>query len=664
MKSKLSIAIKIFIFLIIALLIGVGVLVYQVKKELPSSEVIENYQPISPSVIYDINGNQLDVITLENREPVHINEVPLHVQNAFLAIEDRKFRTHHGFDFMRLGRAVLSNITGSAKEGGSSITQQLAKNAFLSPERSFDRKLKEAVLAIEIERKYTKDEILENYLNTIYFGNGSYGIKNAARKYFDKDTKDLTIAEAAILASIPKSPTKYSPVKNYDNAIERQKIVLSQMYKYKFITEAQYEEAQNQKIVLSKNSGITDDVNEDERISISNNAPEFTSIAISEAKRILKIDDSDQKALFDGYKIYTTVDLDMQRAAYKAFHNNYNLKRRESLNGALISMDPNTGFVKAMVGGKNYKKGDFNRALVSTRQPGSSFKPFIYLAAIQKGIPMNTVIEDSPFTTPGWSPNNFDRKFRGSMSLLKAVEISNNVVPVKLLQLIGIDSVEKIWRDVGVEGGDFPKDLTLALGSITTNPISMAKGYAAIANGGYRVKPLFIYKIENKYGEVVYDAKKEQEKVKVFQPEDVALLTYMLESAVKFGTGQSAKVFKNGQLIPEAGKTGTTSDYGSAWFTGYTPTLVTIVYVGNDNNKSMGGGMTGGAAAAPIWKNYMQSVVNLEGFEVGNFAFIDDYLKSKDLSIKDIDLKTGLLDTDNVDKRSALFKIRTEPIES
>ena len=664
MKSKLSIAIKIFIFLIIELLIGVGVLVYQVKKELPSSEVIENYQPISPSVIYDINGNQLDVITLENREPVHINEVPLHVQNAFLAIEDRKFRTHHGFDFMRLGRAVLSNITGSAKEGGSSITQQLAKNAFLSPERSFDRKLKEAVLAIEIERKYTKDEILENYLNTIYFGNGSYGIKNAARKYFDKDTKDLTIAEAAILASIPKSPTKYSPVKNYDNAIERQKIVLSQMYKYKFITEAQYEEAQNQKIVLSKNSGITDDVNEDERISISNNAPEFTSIAISEAKRILKIDDSDQKALFDGYKIYTTVDLDMQRAAYKAFHNNYNLKRRESLNGALISMDPNTGFVKAMVGGKNYKKGDFNRALVSTRQPGSSFKPFIYLAAIQKGIPMNTVIEDSPFTTPGWSPNNFDRKFRGSMSLLKAVEISNNVVPVKLLQLIGIDSVEKIWRDVGVEGGDFPKDLTLALGSITTNPISMAKGYAAIANGGYRVKPLFIYKIENKYGEVVYDAKKEQEKVKVFQPEDVALLTYMLESAVKFGTGQSAKVFKNGQLIPEAGKTGTTSDYGSAWFTGYTPTLVTIVYVGNDNNKSMGGGMTGGAAAAPIWKNYMQSVVNLEGFEVGNFAFIDDYLKSKDLSIKDIDLKTGLLDTDNVDKRSALFKIGTEPIES
>ena len=663
MKSKLSIAIKIFIFLIIALLIAVGVLVYQVKKELPNSEVIENYQPISPTVIYDINGNQLDIITLENRAPVHISEVPMDVQNAFLAIEDRKFRTHHGFDFMRLGKAVLSNVTGSAKEGGSSITQQLAKNAFLSPERSFDRKLKEALLAIEIERRYTKDEILENYLNTIYFGNGSYGIKNAARKYFDKEPKDLTIAEAAILASIPKSPTKYSPTKNMKNAIERQQVVLAQMYKYKFITEAQYEEALNQKIVLSKNSDLNADLNEDEQISVSNNAPEFTSIAISEAKRILKINESDQKALFDGYKIYTTVDLDMQRAAYKAFHNNYNLKRREKLNGALISMDPNTGFVKAMVGGKNYRKGDFNRAISSTRQPGSSYKPFIYLAAIQQNIPMNTVIEDSPFTTPGWSPNNYDRKFRGGMSLLKAIEISNNVVPVKLLQQIGIDKVEKIWRDAGIEGGDFPRDLTLALGSITTNPLNMAKAYSAIANGGYRVKPIFIYKIENKYGEVIYDAKKEQEKVKIYEPEDVALITFMLESAVKYGTGQSAKVFKNGQLIPEAGKTGTTSDYGSAWFTGYTPTLVTIVYVGNDDNKSMGGGMTGGAAAAPIWKNYMQTVVNLEGFEVGNFAFIDDYIKSKDLSMRDIDLKTGLLDTDNMDKRTALFKVGTEPVE-
>lgn len=664
MKSKLSIVIKIFIFLITALFIGVGVLVYQVKKELPSSEVIENYQPISPSVIYDINGNQLDIITLENRAPVHIGEVPIHVQNAFLAIEDRKFRTHHGFDFMRLGRAVLSNLTGSAREGGSSITQQLVKNAFLSPERSFDRKIKEALLAIEIERKYTKDEILENYLNTIYFGNGSYGIRNASRKYFEKEPKDLTIAEAAILASIPKSPTKYSPTKNFENAIERQKVVLSQMYKYKFITEAQYEEALNQKIVLSKDSSLNDNLNEDEQITVSNNAPEFTSMAISEAKRILNINESDQKALFDGYKIYTTMDLDMQRAAYRAFHNNYNLKRRAKLNGALLSIDPHTGFVKAMVGGKDYKKGDFNRALHSRRQPGSSYKPFIYLAAMQKDIPMNSVIEDSPFTTPGWSPNNFDRKFRGSMSLLKAVEISNNVVPVKLLRQIGIDSVEKIWRDSGVEGGDFPRDLTLALGSITTNPLDMAKAYSAIANGGYRVKPLFIYKIENKYGEVIYDAKKEQEKVKIFEPEDVALLTYMLESAVKFGTGQSAKVFKDGKLIPEAGKTGTTSDYGSAWFTGYTPTLVTIVYVGNDDNKSMGGGMTGGAAAAPIWKNYMQAVVNLEGFEVGNFAFIDDYLKSNDLSLKDIDLKTGLLNTDNVDKRTALFKIGTEPIES
>ena len=651
-RTLLSFFLKLFGGLVLA---GIGFFAYMIftlRGETPT-ELIESYSPISPSIIYDMNGNQLDTITVENRDPISIKDVPLNVQNAFLAIEDRKFRTHYGFDLVRTGRAMFLTLTGKRREGGSTITQQLAKNAFLTPERTVVRKMKEAILALEIERKYTKDEILENYLNTIYFGRGAYGIKNAALKYFNKEPKDLTIAQAAVLASLPKSPSKYSKI---ENAKKRQEIVLTQMRNFGFINEQQYEQAKSEEIAFvntdSKNK------NEEEQISTSNIAPEFTTIVLSEVKKILKVDEDDHNFLFDGYKIYATVDLDMQRAAYKAFSSNYNLKRREKLNGALFSIDPSNGYVKAMVGGKNYKKGEFNRALSALRQPGSSFKPLVYLAALQKGMEMSSVMEDSPLTTPGWSPKNYDGKFRDSMTLLKAIEI----IPVKLLQYVGVDSVEKVWRDAGVVGGDFPKDLTLALGSISTKPIDMALFYAALANGGYQVTPQYIYKIENKYGEVIYEAK--PKKKQIFKSEDVALLTYMLESAVNYGTGQSAKVFKNGNLIPMAGKTGTTSDYISAWFTGYTPTLATVVYVGYDDNKSMGGGMTGGAAAAPIWKTYMQSVVNIQNYNVGTFEFIDDYIKRRDLSLREIDLKIGLLDTDGVDKRTALFKAGTEPIES
>ena len=643
----------------VGILIGasfLGYMIYTLKQETPT-ELIESYSPLSSSIIYDINGNQLDTISVENRDPISIDDIPLDVQNAFLAIEDRKFRNHHGFDYTRLAKAFFLVITGKGREGGSTITQQLAKNAFLSPERTINRKIKEALLAIEIERKYTKNEILENYLNTIYFGQGAYGIKNASIKYFNKQPKDLSIAQAAILASLPKSPTKYSKI---ENAITRQRIVLQQMKTYKFITEEQYEKAIDEKITFV--NGNIKNNNEEEQISTSNIAPEFTTIVLNEVKKILKIEEGDQKFLFDGYKIYSTVDLNMQRAAYKAFNSNYNLRNRKSLNGALYSIDPSNGFVKAMVGGKNYKKGEFNGATSALRQPGSSFKPLIYLAAIQKYMGMNTVIEDSPLTNSSWSPKNYDGKYRDSMTLAKALEISNNIVPVKLLQRIGIEPVEKIWRESGVIGGDFPKDLTLALGSITTKPIDMALFYAALANGGYKVNPQYIYKIENKFGEIIYEAK--PEKNKIFESEDVAILTYMLQNAVNYGTGQSAKVFKNGKLIPMAGKTGTTSDYVSAWFTGYTPTLATVVYVGNDDNKPMGGGMTGGAAAAPIWKTYMQSVVNIENYNIGTFEFIDDYIKRKDLTQREIDLTIGLLDIDGVNKRTALFKAGTEPIET
>ena len=653
--NLLSFFLKIFMFLFI-IVIGTGAyLVYTVSKETPV-DLIDGYAPVSPSVIYDINGNQIDTIMVQNRSPIGIGEIPEHVQNAFLAIEDRKFRTHYGFDFIRTARAAFLTLTKTRREGGSTITQQLAKNAFLSPEQTMSRKIKEAILAVEIERKYTKDEILENYLNTIYFGQGAYGIKNAAIKYFNKQPKQLTIAQAAILASLPKSPTKYSKL---ENALERQKLVLHQMRNFGFISDAEYSQAIREKITFV--NGNIKSRNEEEQISTSNVAPEFTTIVLSEVRKILKIPEEDQKFLFDGYKIYATVDLDLQRAAYTAFNSNYNLKSRANLNGALFSIDPSNGFVKAMVGGKNYKKGNFNRAMSSLRQPGSSFKPVVYLAALQKKMTMSSVMEDSPVKIGNWKPKNYDGVFRDSMTLAKALEISNNIIPIKLLQYVGIGAAEKIWRDAGIVGGDFPKNYTLALGSISTKPSDMAMFYAALANGGYQVKPQYIYKIENKFGEIVYEAKPKMKKI--YDSKDVAILTYMLENAVNYGTGQPAKVMKDGKLIPMAGKTGTTSDYVSAWFTGYTPTLATVVYVGNDDNKSMGPGMTGGAAAAPIWKNYMQAVVDLPNYNVGVFEFIDDYITRKDLTTREIDLQVGLLDRDGVNKRTALFKAGTEPIE-
>ena len=630
--------------------------VYEVKKQYPV-EMLENYEPLKPSVIYDINGKQIDVLAIENRDPIAITEVPKVVQNAFIAVEDKRFRKHHGIDLIRSTKALILNVTKTGRQGGSTITQQLVKNAFLTSERTFKRKITEAILAIEMERIYTKDEILEYYLNTINFGRGAYGIKNGSLKYFGVLPKDLTIAQAAILASIPKSPSKYSQLKN---ALDRQKIVLESMYTGGFITKDEYNKALKEKITFITPKEM-EKRSETQEISNSNVSPEVTTVVLNEMKKILHIDDDDIKSLFNGYKIYSTVDIDMQKAAYKAFEANANLKKRANLQGALISMDTTNGFVKAMVGGKNYVKGDFNRAIYAKRQPGSSFKPVAYLAALQKGIPMNTVLEDSPTMFGKWSPKNYDLKYRSNMTMLKALEVSNNVAAVKVLDLAGIDNAKKVWLDSGVTSEHFPNDLTLALGSITTTPLDMLRFYSALSNGGYKVEPQFIYKIENRYGEVIYEA--DTKKTKIYEPEDVALITFMLQQVIEHGTGQSAKLYKNGKLIPVAGKTGTTSDYVSAWFTGYTPTLATVVYVGNDDNKTMGKGMSGSAAAIPLWKNYMQAVINLPSYNVGNFDYIINGMLQGKLEQYNIDLLNGMLDVDGVNVSTALFKAGSAPLE-
>lgn len=658
MKKIIKYGFRLLLILFIGLALFVTYVVIEVKRAYPK-ELLENYEPLKPSVIYDINGNQIDVLAVENRDPIKISEIPERVQNAFIAVEDKRFRKHGGLDYLRLTKAVILNVTHTGREGGSTITQQLVKTAFLTPERSLKRKIIEAVLTLEMEKIYTKDEILENYLNTINFGKGAYGIKNASLRYFGVLPKDLTIAQAAILAGIPKSPSKYS---KFENAIERQKIVLKTMYNGKFITKEEYEKAKNEKISFATNKDL-EKKSEAQEISNSNVSPEITTVILSELKRILNIDENDEnttKSLFNGYKIYSTIDINMQKAAYKAFETSAVLKK-DKLQAALISIDPSNGFVKAIVGGKNYVKGDFNRAINARRQPGSAFKPIVYLAALQKNIPMNIVLEDSPSRFAKWSPRNYDGKYRSNITMLKALEVSNNIASVKVLEAAGIPKVKEVWEASGIQSKDFPNDLTLALGSITTTPLDMARIYAAFANGGYKVTPQFIYKVENKDGEIIYEAKTNKEKI--YEPEDVALITHLMQQVINNGTGKSAVVYKNGVQIPMAGKTGTTSDYVSAWFTGYTPTLATVVYVGYDDNKSMGRGMSGSSTAIPIWKNYMQTVANLSTYDPGNFQFITDALASKKLIQITIDNLNGFIDDDGINADRALFKAGTEPVE-
>ena len=511
-----------------------------------------------------------------------------------------------------------------------------------------------------MEKIYTKDEILENYLNTINFGKGAYGIKNASLRYFGVLPKDLTIAQAALLAGIPKSPQKYSKL---EYGIKRQKIVLLSMLNADVITKEEYEVAKNEKISFVTNEEL-ENRPEAQEISNSNVSPEVTTIILSELKKILQLDNEDEdatKSLFNGYKIYSTVDINMQKAAYKAFETSAGLKK-DKLQAALISIDPSNGFVKAIVGGKNYVKGDFNRAINAKRQPGSAFKPIVYMAALQNNIPMNLVVEDSPVKYGKWSPRNYDGKYRGNITMLKALEISNNIGAVKILDLVGIDKVKEVWElSRGQKSENFPKDLTLALGSITVTPLDMARMYASFANGGYRIVPQFIYKVENKDGEVIYEASNVKEKI--YEPEDVALITHLMQQVINNGTGKSAVVYKNGVPIPMAGKTGTTNEYISAWFTGYTPTLATVVYVGYDDNKSMGRGMSGSSVAIPIWKNYMQTVANLSTYDPSNFDFITDSLASGKLVQRTIDNVNGFIDDDGLNADRALFKAGTEPVE-
>lgn len=647
MKKLLIILLKLIAVLFVVGALGVFAIIIKYRLELPNIQsMVEDYKPQMATTIYDKNNNVVDVLEAESRDAVKLEDVSPYVKEAFLAIEDKKFYSHHGLHFKGIIRAVLTNfLKGKATQGGSSITQQLAKNAFLTPERTFSRKVKEAILTYQIERTYTKDEILERYLNEIYFGSGSYGIKNAADQYFRKDPKDLNIAEAALLAGIPNRPTKYDPNRSLENALHRQQIILKEMFEDRRITKEEYEEALAYKFELENEENVKNvpkntSIIYNRRPKKAYNNPELTTIVENYLAEIY----DDEQIYSSGLKIYTTIDLDYQKVARDTF-NAYPYFKNKEINGAMVTLDPFTGGIVSIVGGKNFKAGNFDRATMARRQLGSSFKPFVYLKALEEGYePYSVVVND--FVAYGkWAPKNFDGRYTFNSTLVNSLNLSLNIPAVKLMDAVTVDAFKEEMTDK-LKLTSEVQNLTTALGSVDSTPVNTAANFSIFVNGGYIVKPNIIREIRDNQDILIYVA--DIEKVKAFDSVDVSVITAMLKSVVSNGTATKARVVdKSGRPIQQGGKTGTTSEHRTAWFVGITPEYVTVCYIGRDDNKPMYGKMTGGSAVAPMWARYYQTLINKGLYTPGKFEFLENYLETGDLVKQNIDIYTGLLDGPN-----------------
>ena len=626
MKKLLVILLKLIAVLFVVGALGVFAIIIKYRLELPNIQsMVEDYKPQMATTIYDKNNNVVDVLEAESRDAVKLEDVSPYVKEAFLAIEDKKFYSHHGLHFKGIIRAVLTNfLKGKATQGGSSITQQLAKNAFLTPERTFARKVKEAILTYQIERTYTKDEILERYLNEIYFGSGSYGIKNAADQYFRKDPKDLNIAEAALLAGIPNRPTKYDPNRSLENALHRQQIILKEMFEDGRITKEEYEEALAYKFELENEENVKNvpkntSIIYNRRPKKAYNNPELTTIVENYLAEIY----DDEQIYSSGLKIYTTIDLDYQKVARDTF-NAYPYFKNKEINGAMVTLDPFTGGIVSIVGGKNFKAGNFDRATMARRQLGSSFKPFVYLKALEEGYePYSVVVND--FVAYGkWAPKNFDGRYTFNSTLVNSLNLSLNIPAVKLMDAVTVDAFKEEMTDK-LKLTSEVQNLTTALGSVDSTPVNTAANFSIFVNGGYIVKPNIIREIRDNQDILIYVA--DIEKVKAFDSVDVSVITAMLKSVVSNGTATKARVVdKSGRPIQQGGKTGTTSEHRTAWFVGITPEYVTVCYIGRDDNKPMYGKMTGGSAVAPMWARYYQTLINKGLYTPGKFEFLENYL--------------------------------------
>jgi penicillin-binding protein 1A len=646
MNKKKSIILPLFLLLTAVLVGGIAGFVIFSVWDLPEVNMLEQYKPSITSRVYSESNKLLAEFFTENRTPVALSDVPETLIKALIATEDTRFYSHHGLDFHGIARAFYRNIKAKKViEGGSSLTQQLAKVLFLTPERSYTRKFKEMALALRIEQRYTKSEILSLYLNQIYFGNGAYGIEAAARIYFGKSAKSLDIAECALLAGLPRSPLRYSPFKSPQNALSRRAYVLNRMVGMQVISKAQADDAKKTPLPVQPNTRA------------GGQAPYFVEYVRQ------KVEERFGSGILysGGLNIYTTLDDLLQAEAEQAVRTG--LAKIEARGGkkkkgssppvqaALICIEPATGQVKAMVGGRDYAESQFNRAWQALRQPGSAFKPVIYAAALDRGFSAADLLDDSPLTVAmdrkkNWSPENFSRTYHGPVTLRKALAQSLNVPTVRLLEKIGIQETIEYAGKFGIR--NLTPYLSLALGSSDMTLYELALVYSVFANHGVRIGPVSIRSITDSAGQVIYtnEALPEQ----LMKQETAFLVTNLLKGVIEHGTAWKARELSR----PAAGKTGTTNNYRDAWFVGYTPSLLAGVWVGYDDHRSIGTKETGAKAALPIWIDFMKNAhANIDP---------EDFSAPEGVIFRNIDPHSGLLSTETCKQsiREA-FVAGTEP---
>jgi penicillin-binding protein 1A len=561
-------------------------------RNLPDVRQLRNFSPSETTYIYDIKGKLLTSVHGEaNREVVPLDKISPNLKRAVLASEDATFYTHHGINPSGVGRAVVVNlVAGGVKEGGSTITMQLVKNLFLSQKRAFTRKLAEAVLAIRLEQILSKDQILEMYLNQVYWGHNNYGVQTAARSYFNKSSETLTVAESAMMAGLIPAPEEYSPFANMKLAKLKQKEVLGRMLELTWITQKEYDDALKQEIKLGKIRSFQGSA-----------SPYITNTVAQElAKKFGR-----EALLKGGMRVQTTVDAKFQEMAEETVNKWHKTLLGQGLYKnqlALVAVDPRTHFVKALVGGVDPKASEFNRATQAQRQPGSSFKPFVYYAAFATGKygPDSTVV-DSPVSYRdgnGWYfPRNYDGGFSGAMSIRTALAQSRNIPVIKLGKAVGMNKVIETCRTLGIMSPMEPVT-SLPLGAIGVTPLEMASAYATFANYGWQSPPTVIVRVTDSSGNVLLDNTPKPQRV--LDPWASAAIIDVMQSVVTSGTGKGAALDR-----PVAGKTGTTSSEKDIWFVGTVPQLTTAVWVGRDDNRQLSSGATGGGMVAPIWRDFM-----------------------------------------------------------